>query len=397
MYTPNATQAALLGLISCISKLQQLKWRYPLVIHVDHLTKTTMCSTKINYLQSSRIYLNHLLQQFEYTIQVDNDISVSKLTTTQMLRSHHLHPIRFPTLTVSIQHSTGEVNHLRDSLSRERHTTKVGQYLMDKYNWDLAVHIQIDWNLHDDILQQTAHQRIFNLKFIHFWLPVASHGSQNPDSPTCVRWNTISEDQDHWYKCHNAANRINELRQATIKFLQKTNLHVTLQDITLSAMYSNSEPSHPDLLDLCHQQSQIGWTQFLRGRISKLWIKKHNDLTKSNTGKEIMTKVVVHMFLTFHALWKYRNEEIHGRYPSICARHFKTFIAPRVEMLYGKKHLLPAHDHNILDLSLDKRLNQPILTVERWLQTNESYLLQSISRETIGLSTKTHNITSFSK
>jgi hypothetical protein len=53
------------------------------------------------------------------------------------------------------------------------------------------------------------------------------------------------------------------------------------------------------------------------------------------------------------------------------------------------------HDQQIFDMTLPERLQQPYHTTEKWLNTNEEYLLRSISRETMRLKNKNHNITKF--
>jgi hypothetical protein len=257
----------------------------------------------------------------------------------------------------------------------------------------LSTFNSIGWEIHETALQRTEHQEKFNIKFIHYWLPVASHGSRNPEHPICLRCNRSDESQEQWHRCPNGTHKIALFCQDTTCFLQKVGLHPLLQDLVHNAIYSTPTNNVPELRNL-FEQSRIGWSQFIRGRIGTQWVVVHNSLTNTTDGKSIFGKVISHILIT-HELWKQRNDDIHGQDPAIRLRHFNTFIVPRINILYSQKQLLPAHDQLILGTSLKELLLQPHHMVEKWVQTNEAYLLQSISRETKRLTTQNHNLTSF--
>jgi hypothetical protein len=216
-----------------------------------------------------------------------------------------------------------------------------------------------------------------------------------PSSPTCIRCNANTECQDHWYQCSSARTYLQTLRNSTMEFFQKSGLHHSLQDLVDMAIFSTPTVTAQYLSELCNQQKQIGWDQFVRGRISNLWVHQQNNPTQNNNGAQLMTKVLTYIIFTLHNLWTKRNDNIHGNDPLIQESQFTTFIAPRVKLLYSQKHLLPVGDQNILDLPITVLLKQTNQSLEKWLQTNEAYLMQSITRETKRLSENTHTITSF--
>jgi hypothetical protein len=265
-----------------------------------------------------------------------------------------------------------------------------------KYKWTKSIFNLIDWELHSQVLSSNRHRNIFNLKYVHFWLPVASHGSMTPQSPTCLRCNTHHESQVHWYQCSfDTEFRLHHLN-LTIKFLESSDLHTHLQQLVLLHMYQIPGPQHQSVLLVEAHQSAIGWDHFLRGRIASTWTSTQNKLQKSNTGTNTMSKVLSHIFQTMHEFWIKRNQDTHGNSnTTIRDRHCQTFLVPRVNHLYNNKQMLPAHDQQILETPIEEFLKSEPQVIARWLQTNEEYLQASIRRENNRIKTKTQNITKY--
>jgi hypothetical protein len=184
-----------------------------------------------------------------------------------------------------------------------------------------------------------------------------THGSQQSHDQLCIRCNLTQECQEHWYKCSKSQEFLQQQRETTIRFLTKSGLHSSLHGLILQAVYDQPWV-HTSYQEALYQyQTEIGWSQFLRGRITKEWARQQDYLSKQTNGTSIMTKVLTHIFLVMHDAWLYRNQQWHGCDPLIQKRHFDSFIKPRVIFLYGKKHLLNAHDQQIMDVPLSTPMN----------------------------------------
>jgi hypothetical protein len=163
----------------------------------------------------------------------------------------------------------------------------------------------------------------------------------------------------------------------------------------LKALYHVPDPYSHEVDVVVQHQTSIGWDQFCRGRIATTWILTQNRLTNQSNGKSILTKLLALKFRLMPERWIKRNDDIHGNSTLINERHCKIFLHPRVQHLYDNKKYLPAHDQQILDQPIDEIFDKNPMQIEKWLSTNESYLLQSLKCENSRTKTKTHNITKF--
>jgi hypothetical protein len=144
-----------------------------------------------------------------------------------------------------------------------------------------------------------------------------------------------------------------------------------------------------------NQQSAIGWDQFLRGRVTHTWTTVQNQLSNQTNGQKVIVKVINYIFQTMYDTWIRRNKAVHDNNIATDKLQFRTFVLPKIQYLYSKKHLLPAHDQLIFDCDLESRIQQPKTTVNHWLQTNEKYLLQALQRENTRIANGNQRITRF--
>jgi hypothetical protein len=137
-------------------------------------------------------------------MHVQDNITFHSDDNLQAASKTHLTQITFPTSLITIYINRNAIlSRLHETIWIARHTIPVTQCLQTKYNWSPNIIDLIDWPLHATILANTQHRRIFLLKCIHQWLPVASHGSMTPNNPKCMRCNICNETQHHWHECGN--------------------------------------------------------------------------------------------------------------------------------------------------------------------------------------------------
>jgi hypothetical protein len=393
----NTQLPALYGIASCLAKLQLLGWKNDILIYTDSETNQMLKQTnKPNLLNNCKKFITDASHLNKRTFLIDNSIELDIDITDQDIHRREISPVMFPTTEIEIY-----INHkivwqqLQGHIRLERHKQPVFTFFRHRYKWHPHTINLIDWALHDQVLQKTKQKEIFNLKFIHRWLPVASHGSMTPMQPTCLRCNSSIECQDHWYQCTHDPQHFKQQYETFLSSLQASGLHTTLQTLVLKALYHVPDPHSHEVDVVVQHQTSIGWDQFCRGRIAATWILTQNRLTSNSNGKSILTKLLALIFSIMHERWMKRNEDLHGNNTVINERQCKIFLHPRVQHLYDNKKYLPAHDQQILDQPIDEIFDKNPMQIEKWLSTNESYLLQSLKRENSRTKTKTHNITKF--
>jgi hypothetical protein len=134
--------------------------------------------------------------------------------------------IIFPTTVIAININNAEIHHnLHDTIRRARHVKPTQQYFRKKYSWHLQVFKLIDWIIHRTLLVSTQHYKLFNLKFIHNWLPVSSHAAMTPSRPQCLGCHQLIECQSHWYQCKEDQRNWDSNYQQSVTFLQSIGLH----------------------------------------------------------------------------------------------------------------------------------------------------------------------------
>jgi len=85
------------------------------------------------------------------------------------------------------------------------------------------------------------------------------------------------------------------------------------------------------------QQATLGWNQFLRGRISKLWRQFYSYFKAlADPNGDIWTKkLVLALWAHTESLWKHRNAKVHGGTVEEQKRREKDALCLRVEEAYA--------------------------------------------------------------
>jgi hypothetical protein len=85
------------------------------------------------------------------------------------------------------------------------------------------------------------------------------------------------------------------------------------------------------------QQATLGWNQFLRGRISKLWRQFYSYFKAlADPNGDIWTKkLVLALWAHTESLWKNRNAKVHGGTVEEQKRREKDALCLRVEEAYA--------------------------------------------------------------
>jgi hypothetical protein len=174
-------------------------------------------------------------------------------------------------------------------------------HLKEKYNWNDTIINDIDWTVLNGVLQKTKQQQqIFNLKFIHHWLPTNCHPSTTNTTRLCPRCQNHQEDQNHWFLCpHDKAvqERLAEIQKLQQHF-KNIGLHPTLGHLLIDGTFTNLSPTtleekYPTLQTVIKKQTRIGWKQLPRARLSYEWIRLQDFYHPTKNGEQIIILAIV--------------------------------------------------------------------------------------------------------
>jgi hypothetical protein len=191
-----------------------------------------------------------------------------------------------------------------------------------------------------------------------------------------------------------------------------TSAHLVLQEKLRSALETMSTPPQliqlafnflsdnidiptslsNDLSILHHSQSEIGWNQFLHGRISQKWCTVYSKLcTKQKVNPSIWTAWLITAIWHYtHSMWKHRNNVVHNQNNKVVSMVALSKLHDKTSELYCKysndPHLIPEYlcylfKHPVQSMQL---LSEDALRC--WVDTIEEacHIQDSLNRESKG-------------
>ena len=182
--------------------------------------------------------------------------------------------------------------------------------------------------------------------------------------------------------------------------MDKLNTDPVILDIVLkgiSSLFKNTlmEPHHysDKYWLLVASQNQIGWDNFLKGRISTDFATLQDSYitpsqrTPKNNGTTWTTNIAALVMKQWLDLWKQRNEDRHGNDKETKNKARLEQIYHEVELLYSRAHEAPPHTINTiykcdLDTQLQKHPTELVAWLANWLPVVEAELLRQRHTQT---------------
>jgi hypothetical protein len=106
-----------------------------------------------------------------------------------------------------------------------------------------------------------------------------------------------------------------------------------------------------DLRDLRHSQSEIGWDQFLHGRISLKWFTVYNKLSsKQKVHSSVWTAQFIKAIWQYtHSIWNHRNHVVHNQTNKMTSSVALSKLHSKTSELYCRysndPHMIPEYLH----------------------------------------------------
>jgi hypothetical protein len=123
------------------------------------------------------------------------------------------------------------------------------------------------------------------------------------------------------------------------------------------------------------EQSNIGWDNFMKGRLSRLWKEHIASTTNTHTAIQWERQQTAWIWGLVEAAWENRNTKLFGNTPEESTNTQRLRIEPKVEELYKQCLQLPVNNrraHTILQLQA--LLAKPIEYLTLWITQAEATL-----------------------
>jgi hypothetical protein len=247
--------------------------------------------------------------------------------------------------------------------------------------WTNVTIRHIDWTLHNKALNRlaTVTQKTIR-QLLHNWLPVNAHkGSAHAISALCPICNTENETQNHFTVCTDTRSKLG-WKQASSSVRNKANKLTIDPMLTRLMVYAlenwrnqTNPPPFPNFLPLSYrqlfkQQSQIGWDQLIKGRLTSLWVHQQDLFSSHNQGLNKLSILVSTIFTEVYRIWKDRCNIQHGKTQTDIDNKIKNQIEPRVQALYATRTRLNNIDQLPFDTPIEAIMAFPLNQLEHWLK-----------------------------
>ena len=271
-------------------------------------------------------------------------------------------------------------------LRDQRNEKALCQYITAKNSWDDKVFNTIDWETHGQVHRRFLKHRTTMVKFVHGILPVGTRlqkydSKNNPACPTCGH---PEETQQHFFQCSHTT-RLEwrgTFNTAFHETMTKHHTHPGLLALAQEGMNAFMEsrpislqhvPDFPGRQLLIEEQSAIGWENFIRGRVSKRWLKiqiKHlKRIDKYDVKRSPKwTNTLIHTVWTHVLLlWFQRNQDKHGHDETTRREKQEEKTILEIHRLYAMRDLVPEQHQWIFQTPEHEMIMKSTMLLQQWL------------------------------
>lgn len=308
---------------------------------------------------------------------------------------------RLPTNSVQLQIAGKTIcTKVKTSIREAATVSKYLQYTATRFKWCPLVADTVDWDAYTQTIGRFRSQRVQITKLCNDLLPTArwAHRYDSLTTEHCLHCGEI-ENRDHIIICSYAPRQ--RWRSALLSKLRKShdsdsNDHY-LSDILVNGLHAwfQGTTLSPDRYPkryhkLIEEQSAIGWRHLFNGHLTTQWrikqdyyIRRRNIHTRTHTGAVWSVRTLTILWTEFFALWKTRNEAIHGHDLASQQQAKKRKQRIEMKMLHSLRDQVLAGDTDVFigdtPAALDLFLDTATATyVQNWIHVWKPFILSSV-------------------
>jgi hypothetical protein len=232
---------------------------------------------------------------------------------------------------------------VKSTLRRELYKASLQATICKQEGWTDYQFNQVDWSAHEYAFQSTwSAKRITYTKLLHNLLNTNVKNRQfYGKSDLCPCCNHNSETLHHVFTCPAPETTEFRKQQQTILWQQLENINTPEKLLTtikrgLSSLEScDQAPTDEFDPEVAQAQFELGWSAFLRGRISTRWQLAFND---GDEGDRVSRKwagnLVIHLLQYSQQLWIFRCGTVHGHNKEESRRRHKEDLLQQIHAAY---------------------------------------------------------------
>jgi hypothetical protein len=376
---------------------------YDVVNQIFHLLQEYTITPAITHVkghQDSQIPYSSL--PLPAQLNVDADGLATKELRDRPNLIHHV-PF-FPESKVQLLLSgTSVTRNISGAIRRHQGYRTLVPYMLERFGWTVDVTASVDWGGFAAAYKSSFQHRKFIFKFCMSLLPTGKtlHRRESRFDDRCPACSSPQESNDHLFQCQDISRQ--RWRSATTsdirKRLETNSTNPVLVDIMMAGLdsYFHSKPldyseftefDHPfhprrPYYSLMRHQDAIGWSHFLRGKLSHHWTLLQQDFVwRTNPSmsfdREAWLRLIIPpIFTACHDLWTTRNEERHGKDDKTKKSLHAAQVERDLRALYAVRAEVLAADHDLFRDTVEEHLTDEIYTIRQWVRSHKTTIQQS--------------------
>jgi hypothetical protein len=377
---------------------------YDVFLELKSLQKILQVQTEMTWVKG---HYEGQDQHFKYELnKVAHKAAVTFLKTPHPDFIPRPIPLSLPTHKVTVSHNNLILtSNLRHTILHELHYNSLKQKLLNDNKWSNKIFNRVHWDAFR--LAMSSISRSHQISICKLTNGLWNTNEQNrkfygtsDKCPFCSSPETLL----HIFTC--GSSKATSYRQEAIQEFQrkldKLKTHSKIADAIVSGLDQwalSSGRATPSIVPFrgsinsmevlitrafTEQHTDIGWLQFLQGKVSKYWVEaqkltltKSHDTTKSalQWGKQLILEV----WSLSKKIWEHRNKEIHGNSIQEVKEKSKQKLEKQVRYFYtsydDNPFLILRRDSYLFDKDVEHHLLLPLEHQTAWLRSVKEAIL----------------------
>ena len=314
---------------------------------------------------------------------------------------------------------TGDI---KPAIRASHHLQPLLTYYNQRFEWSQQTSETIDWQIFQvPFRRQCNKHHHFTHKFCMRKLPLGQrlHTLDPTYDPRCPTCHAPTETDDHFLQCpHDSRKKyrqslLSNLSHQVFPFMAPTLADIAREGITRAISPRQHPPIPPDQFpdhqQLLTEQHSIGWDNFLRGKLSKEWMRiqtayeLHQQTLRAELGQPqpggtprqpktpsaLFGKLLQTIWNAFHDLWLERCNDRHGRVQREASMADKFKADASLRALYELKDQVEPEDRHLFQDTVEEHLegsttNQVLAFVHRYGEMLKASVKQHADRMKTG-------------
>ena len=288
-------------------------------------------------------------------------------------------------------------HNLKQVIKVERTYDPLKTKIKEDNNWSEETFYKVDWTVHGRAINRHHTRKTVIVKMLHDILPVGTMVNRynNINILGCSTCHCEKEDCKHLYICP-LRDRWRFSTHFNLRMkMQKLDTDQKLATIALAGLWCFIHNRDFHLANipvgyekLIAEQNEIGWDNFMKGRISNEWITKQQQhlqskelITTRNNGTTWATTIISTIWTDWIKLWEMRNEDRHGKDKTAQAKAERETIIRQVLALYEKACDIHQDDVAIFNIPIEEMAKRETANIFSWMQIWEPLIEMSIEKQ----------------